>query len=149
MNFSTFDYLKTNYGGENDNPLRILALGGVAGYNFSFAFSSKFINEAYGPDHVLPLGYNSEENVKLVLIDHWSSFLRQVKGTHYTSIANAFTTIYQKETIRGFYKGMIPNAIKVVPNNGIRFLAYTYLTKWMVTTSILYVCISECILQTD
>lgn len=103
VNFSTFDYLKTNYGGENDNPLRILALGGVAGLT--------------AQTMCYPL-----DTIRRRM---------QVKGTHYTSIANAFTTIYQKETIRGFYKGMIPNAIKVVPNNGIRFLAYTYLTKWM------------------
>lgn len=103
VNFSTFDYLKTNYGGESDNPLRILALGGVAGLT--------------AQTMCYPL-----DTIRRRM---------QVKGTHYTSIANAFTTIYQKETIRGFYKGMIPNAIKVVPNNGIRFLAYTYLTKWM------------------
>merc|ERR1719373_1033302 len=31
VNFSTFDYLKTNYGGDEPGPLRILFLGGVAG----------------------------------------------------------------------------------------------------------------------
>lgn len=103
VNFSTFDYLKTNYGGENPGPFRILFLGGVAG------LSAQTV--------CYPL-----DTIRRRM---------QVKGTHYTSIANAFSTIYQKETLRGFYKGMLPNAIKVVPNNGIRFLAYTYLTKWM------------------
>jgi len=103
VNFSTFDYLKTNYGGESDSPLRILALGGIAGLT--------------AQTMCYPL-----DTIRRRM---------QVKGTHYTSIANAFATIYEKETLRGFYKGMLPNAIKVVPNNGIRFLAYTYLTKWM------------------
>lgn len=103
VNFSTFDYLKTNFGGDKDNPLKILFLGGVAGLTAqSICYPLDTIRRRM-----------------------------QVKGTHYTSIANAFATIYQKETLRGFYKGMLPNAIKVVPNNGIRFLAYTYLTKWM------------------
>jgi len=103
VNFSTFDYLKTNYGGDEPGPLRILFLGGVAG------LSAQTV--------CYPL-----DTIRRRM---------QVKGTHYTSIANAFSTIYEKETLRGFYKGMLPNAIKVVPNNGIRFLAYTYLTKWM------------------
>jgi len=103
VNFSTFDYLKTNYGGDEPGPLRILFLGGVAG------LSAQTV--------CYPL-----DTIRRRM---------QVKGTHYTSIANAFSTIYEKETMRGFYKGMLPNAIKVVPNNGIRFLAYTYLTKWM------------------
>jgi len=103
VNFSTFDYLKTNFGGDKDSPIRILFLGGVAG------LTAQTI--------CYPL-----DTIRRRM---------QVKGTHYTSIANAFATIYEKETLRGFYKGMAPNAIKVVPNNGIRFLAYTYLTKWM------------------
>ena len=29
--------------------------------------------------------------------------------------------------MKGFYKGMAPNAIKVIPNNAIRFVVYDYL----------------------
>jgi len=52
----------------------------------------------------------------------------QLKGNNYTSITNAFATIFKKEGAAGFYKGIAPNALKIVPNNGIRFLAYSYLT---------------------
>jgi len=106
VNFSTFDYLKTNYGPDEDcrfPALRILALGGVAGL--------------CAQTMCYPL-----DTIRRRM---------QIKGTHYTGIANAWATILSKEGVRGFYKGIGPNALKVVPNNGIRFLAYTYLTKWM------------------
>lgn len=51
----------------------------------------------------------------------------QMKGRNYSSTVNAFTTIFAKEGMAGFYKGMLPNAIKVVPNNSIRFLVYELL----------------------
>eukprot|EP00501_MAST-03F_sp_TOSAG23-6_P000126 GSMAST32.ASY1.ANO1.128.1 assembled CDS len=50
----------------------------------------------------------------------------QLPGTHYKSVCDAFATIPKKEGIRGLYKGMLPNAVKIVPNNGIRFLAYQF-----------------------
>lgn len=106
INFSTFDFLKTNYGPDENcayPAIRILALGGVAGL--------------CAQTMCYPL-----DTIRRRM---------QIKGTHYTSVANAISTILSKEGPRGFYKGMGPNALKVVPNNGIRFLAYTYLTKWM------------------
>ena len=48
----------------------------------------------------------------------------QVAGRNYTSTANAFTTILRTEGLGGFYKGMTANALKVVPNNAIRFAAF-------------------------
>jgi len=106
INFSTFDYLKTNYGPDENTKspiLRILALGGIAGL--------------CAQTLCYPL-----DTIRRRM---------QIKGTHYTSVPNAVSTILSKEGAKGFYKGIGPNALKVVPNNGIRFLAYTYLTKWM------------------
>ena len=37
---------------------------------------------------------------------------------------NCVTTILSEEGPAGFYKGVLPNVIKIVPNNAIRFLAY-------------------------
>ena len=48
-------------------------------------------------------------------------------GQHYSSVLNAFKTVFQTEGMKGFYKGMAPNAIKVIPNNAIRFVVYDYL----------------------
>lgn len=48
-------------------------------------------------------------------------------GKNYTSTANAFYTIATKEGPLGFYKGMTANALKIVPNNAIRFAAYEFL----------------------
>ena len=48
----------------------------------------------------------------------------QLPGKTYTSVPNAFATVLKQEGIFGFYKGMAPNALKVLPNNAIRFLVY-------------------------
>ena len=53
----------------------------------------------------------------------------QMAGTTYSSIADAFHTIVRQEGVRGLYKGQIANAIKVMPNNGVRFLAFDTLTR--------------------
>lgn len=42
----------------------------------------------------------------------------------YTSTKHAFTTIVQVEGIKGLYKGMWPNLLKVAPLVGIQFVAY-------------------------
>lgn len=55
----------------------------------------------------------------------------QMKGTNYTSVLNAMSQIAAKEGPRGFYRGVMPNAIKIVPNNGIRFLVYEMLKNLM------------------
>ena len=44
-------------------------------------------------------------------------------------VVDAFRTIVRTEGVRGLYKGMAPNAIKVVPNNAVRFLAYDALKR--------------------
>jgi solute carrier family 25 phosphate transporter 23/24/25/41 len=55
----------------------------------------------------------------------------QMKGTNYTSVLNAVSTIATTEGVRGFYRGVVPNAVKIVPNNGIRFLVYEMLKNLM------------------
>ena len=37
----------------------------------------------------------------------------QLKGKMYDGTVHAFSTIFKKEGIGGFYKGMLPNAVKV------------------------------------
>lgn len=51
----------------------------------------------------------------------------QLPGEHYSSVGNAFKTVFQTEGFKGFYKGIAPNAIKVIPNNAIRFVVYDFL----------------------
>lgn len=55
----------------------------------------------------------------------------QVKGSSYTSMANAYSTIISKEGFLGLYRGILPNTIKIVPNNGLRWLFYTNLCRMM------------------
>eukprot|EP00899_Mesostigma_viride_P018841 jgi/Mesvir1/26959/Mv20677-RA.1 len=53
----------------------------------------------------------------------------QMKGVHYTSMANALVSIHQKEGIRGFYRGWWANTLKVMPQNSIRFVTYELFKK--------------------
>lgn len=112
INFASFDTLKTMYFGENSkltkkqlqerNPAVILGLGAAAGI---FAQTCCY-----------PL-----DTVRRRM---------QMAGTHYTSTINAFSTIMKQEGPTGFYKGMSANALKVVPNNAIRFAAYEILKSY-------------------
>lgn len=48
----------------------------------------------------------------------------QMRGVTYVSQIDAFTTIWKKEGMRGFYRGWAANTLKVVPQNSIRFVSY-------------------------
>ncbi|CAD7705013.1 unnamed protein product [Ostreobium quekettii] len=48
----------------------------------------------------------------------------QMQGQMYKGQLNAFVTIWQKEGMRGFYRGWSANTLKVVPQNSIRFVSY-------------------------
>jgi len=114
INFASFDTMKTWYYGDikmtkkelkQRNPAVILGLGAFAGIIAQTA--------------CYPL-----DTVRRRM---------QMKGITYTSTANAFSTILKDEGMRGFYKGMSANAMKVVPNNAIRFAAYEILKGWFAT----------------
>lgn len=53
----------------------------------------------------------------------------QMKGTMskrfpYLSTTHALVTIYHSEGVAGFYKGMLPNLLKVAPSVAIAFVSY-------------------------
>ena len=55
----------------------------------------------------------------------------QMKGTMgdmfpYQSTPHAFSMILKNEGIRGFYKGMLPNLLKVAPSVAIAFVTYEF-----------------------
>ena len=54
---------------------------------------------------------------------------QQIKGNHYSGTIDAIRKIGRVEGVRGYYKGMTPNAMKVVPSNAIRFVVYEALKK--------------------
>ena len=43
---------------------------------------------------------------------------------HYTGLFQSISVIFQREGIRGFYKGMGVNLIRTVPNSGLTLLTY-------------------------
>ena len=113
INFATFDTLKTYVYGDVQmskkelqarNPFTILGLGAASGL---FAQTCCY-----------PL-----DTVRRRM---------QLKGTNYSSTVNAFSTILKDEGFLGFYKGMTANALKVVPNNAIRFAAYEMLKSFLI-----------------
>jgi len=107
VNFATFDYLKQTFLPEGNvkgsNSLVVLVLGATAGL---FAQSVCY-----------PL-----DTVRRVM---------QIPGSKYTGVFDCFYKIIHKDGIVGMYRGMVPNAVKIVPNNGIRFWVYTYLTTYL------------------
>ena len=56
---------------------------------------------------------------------------QQMKGRHYDGVVDAFRQIVKAEGVRGLYRGMVPNAVKVVPNNAIRFVVFEAVKKHM------------------
>ena len=113
VNFATFDTLKTWYYGSQKfskeelrgrNPLVVLTLAAMAGI--------------FAQTICYPL-----DTVRRRM---------QLKGRTYPNTAMAFYTIAKDEGFLGFYRGMVPNALKVMPNNALRFAVYETLKNWFV-----------------
>ena len=60
-------------------------------------------------------------------------FRLQAQPTHsstaYKGMSDAFWRTFQKEGFRGFYKGLLPNLLKVVPAASITYLVYENMKK--------------------
>ena len=100
INFATYDTLKTylsiNYPERINAPSSILLMGATAG------LTAQTI--------CYPLDTIRRRS--------------ETYGKHYNSLFDAFKTIARKEGFVGFYRGMLANSIKVVPNNFIRFFVF-------------------------
>lgn len=107
-NFATFDYLKAKYipdGNTKDaSAMLVLALGAGAGLTAqTFCYPLDTIRRSM-----------------------------QLRGQNYNGVVDCVQQIWRKNgNPSGFYRGIIPNAIKIVPNNGIRFLIYSKLTAYL------------------
>jgi len=108
INFAVFDTIKTNGMPKDINSEFIRAL-----YILGFGATSALISQSI----CYPL-----DTVRRRM---------QVKGSTYTSMANAYSTIVKQEGILGMYRGILPNTIKIVPNNGLRWLFYTNLCRML------------------
>ncbi|CAA0811230.1 Mitochondrial substrate carrier family protein [Striga hermonthica] len=54
---------------------------------------------------------------------------RSGAGTAYSSMSDVFWRTYNREGLRGFYKGLFPNLLKVVPAASITYLVYEAMKK--------------------
>lgn len=50
-----------------------------------------------------------------------------VGNNQYTSIPHAVMTIFQKDGLRGFYKGILPTLMRDVPYSGLQYSSYRFL----------------------
>jgi hypothetical protein len=57
-----------------------------------------------------------------------SDFRMQARGT-YKGMADVFKKTLQHEGFRGFYKGIFPNLLKVVPSASITYMVYESMKK--------------------
>lgn len=98
INFASYDVAKKLYYGENgkQDAISNLFVGGASG-----TFSATIC---------YPL-----DTVRRRM---------QMKGKTYNGMGDAFSTIFRKEGMGGFFKGWVANTLKVVPQNSIRFVAY-------------------------
>lgn len=113
VNFTTFDIIKTLYFGpqagltkqeiKKQNPLLNLVFGAASGLVAQTV--------CYPLDTV---------RRRMALAD-----------STYTSNLNAVQTILRNEGLGGFYKGMSANALKVAPNNAIRFAAFEFIKNYV------------------
>ncbi|KAI5310667.1 hypothetical protein KEM55_003790 [Ascosphaera atra] len=49
----------------------------------------------------------------------------------YRGLIDAVIQIWKKEHIRGFYKGLVPNLVRVLPNTCVTFLVYENTKRWL------------------
>ena len=50
---------------------------------------------------------------------------------HYSSTSDAVTTILREEGVKGLYKGLVPNLIKVAPSMAVAFVTYEHVKAWL------------------
>jgi solute carrier family 25 (mitochondrial folate transporter), member 32 len=43
---------------------------------------------------------------------------------HYTGLMDCVAVTWKNEGLRGLYRGLVPNAVKVVPNSALTFVIY-------------------------
>jgi solute carrier family 25 phosphate transporter 23/24/25/41 len=99
INFCIYDYLKDNT--KESGSITILGLGGIS------ALISQTI--------CYPL-----DTIRRRM---------QLSGNEYKNGLDVLSKIIRNEGILKLYSGMLPNMIKIVPNNSIRFLVYEIMKK--------------------
>jgi hypothetical protein len=48
------------------------------------------------------------------------------KEVFYTNLKSSIMSTWKNEGVRGFYKGCLPNLIRIFPNSGLFFLLYEF-----------------------
>lgn len=57
----------------------------------------------------------------------------QVETRYYTGIGNALSTIYREEGLRGFYKGVVPTVLGMIPYAGVSFFVFGSIKNHLMT----------------
>ena len=106
INFAVFDIMKENIDPSNINNTVVLGLGSIS------ALLSQTL--------CYPL-----DTIRRRM---------QLKDSNYKNGYQVAKGIIKNESIRNFYKGMLPNVLRIVPSNAIRFTIFynlkTYFNKY-------------------
>jgi len=112
INFATYEAVRgymTPEGADNPTPLGKLTAGAVSGgVAQTFTYPFDVLRRRFQVNTMSGIGY-------------------QYKG-----LGHAITVIFRQEGPRGFYKGLLPNLLKVAPSMGASFLSYE-ITRDMLT----------------
>lgn len=55
---------------------------------------------------------------------------------HHASVTMLIRTVWQNEGIRGFYRGLATNLLRVVPAGAITFVSFEFISKWLMQTTL-------------
>ncbi|OQR87465.1 Mitochondrial Carrier (MC) Family [Achlya hypogyna] len=54
-----------------------------------------------------------------------------LSSNQYNGTMDAVKTIYKQEGVRGFYKGLVPNSVKVIPSIAVMFVTNEAMKRWI------------------
>lgn len=54
----------------------------------------------------------------------------QMSGSKFNGVVDCVAQTYQKEGFRGYYKGMVPNIVRVLPGTCVTFVVYESMMGW-------------------
>lgn len=111
LQFMAYEEMKTYYGHYyRDDALKQL---GTLEYLVFAALSKLFASTATYPYQVIRARLQDQHN-------------------RYTGVLDCVSRTWKFEGYRGFYKGLVPNILRVTPSTAITFVVYENVSKWLV-----------------
>jgi Mitochondrial carrier protein len=58
------------------------------------------------------------------------------RAVRYTGVMHAVRQMLLREGLPGFYRGLVPNVLRVMPQSAITFVVYESVMKWLQPRSV-------------